>query len=464
MNFQESLDYIKSLTPTLERPTLVRLSSYFEEAGEPQNKLASFHVGGTNGKGSVSSLIASMLEALGYKTGKFTGPHLMSFRERFAISGRSISEADFADCASRIHAQSAAFAQRHPDLGKLTWFEFLTAMAVDYFVAGEVDRSVFEVGLGGRFDATNVLGNVLVSTICNVEMDHMHLLGDSREKIAFEKAGIIKKGVPVVTACDGAALEIVISRAKLQKSPVVALGFSLDGDPYRDFGATIFGADAEFSRKMEACIKWVKRDFLGSMKAEERDVMCGMAGAYQKGNVLLALISVLIGGGYLEFLGEPQPDLSEILLKGLKEAYWPGRYQILENEKIILDGAHNPHGAKALRTSLQRQFGGPFVFIFSCFENKNARDILQNLIGKGDIVVAFSSPSERAMHSPEKIVEIAASLGATACAAADFGEALDKAASARSTRSASKYAPYIVATGSFATVREAWRHFHLADI
>lgn len=495
MEYQECLDYIRSLAPTLEKPTLLRLERYFQEAGQPQSALPCFHVGGTNGKGSVTELIASMLGALGYRTGKFTGPHLLSFRERFVLGGfasegsspvapASISEADFALSAQHVFEQSQQFAERHAELGPLTWFEFLTAMAVEYFCRSKVDRAVFEVGLGGRFDATNILNNILVSTICNVELDHMHLLGDTREKIAFEKAGIIKSGIPVVTACDGGPLEIICKQAASLQSPVVALKFSLaHGDPYRHFSATTFGASSRFAEQIQGCVGWIKEELLGdglsnSQDAHQLEHLCGLAGAYQKGNVLLALFSLLIGQGYLSLLTDKgqesdgpsslsKEDLKRKLLKGLKEASWPGRYQILESEKVILDGAHNPHGAGALRASLVQQFGGPFIFLFSAFENKNASQVLHNLLGAqsngAHLLIAFASLSERAMHKPETLAQLALAQGAQAIVAEDFGTAL-ALARLKQQEAPGKYSAYIIATGSFATVREAWRHFQLDDI
>ena len=465
MDYQESLDYIKSLTPTLERPSLSRLENYFAALGSPQQSLAAFHVGGTNGKGSVTALITSMLSALGFRTGKFTGPHLLSFRERFVVDrdGQSqpISEVDFARVASIVYEQSAHFAGADAEL-RLTWFEFLTAMAVQYFIDQKVDRAVFEVGLGGRFDATNILTRVLVSTICNVELDHMHLLGDTREKIAFEKAGIIRAGVPVVTACDGAPLQVIVERARSLGSPVIALKFAVE-DAYRQFEATAIGGDSSFGEKLAACVRWIKTDFF---KGDEKELsqLCGLAGAYQRGNVLLALLAVLVGTGELErrrWQGEE--DLQARLLQGLKSAYWPGRYQFLEAQKVILDGAHNPHGAMALRSSLELQFGGPFVFLFSSFENKNAEQVLKNLLGADsqDVVVCFASPSERAMHKPETLQEIAAGLGARALSAPSFSEALKLGRQAQADFSLRTKCPYLIATGSFATVREAWKHFQL---
>jgi len=239
-------------------------------------------------------------------------------------------------------------------------------------------------------------------------------------------------------------------------------------DPYRHFSATATGSP-RFVSQIEACVRWIKEDFFAASADQAVEQICGLAGAYQKGNVLLALVSLLIGENYLELFDDSpaayrEQALAELkvrLHKGLKDAFWPGRYQFLEAEKVILDGAHNPHGAGALRASLRQQFRGPFIFLFCAFENKNAAEVLHNLLGENDLLIAFACPSERAMHSPEVLARLASEQGAEALIAPDFAAAL---ALARQKQKLAAYSEYIVATGSFAAVREAWRHFKLDDI
>jgi dihydrofolate synthase / folylpolyglutamate synthase len=469
MNYQESLDYIKSLTPTLERPTMARIKLYFEELGEPQNKLPCWHVGGTNGKGSVTTFIASMLGACGLKVGKFTGPHLIKFNERIVIDGRDVSDERFAALASTVFTQSAAFAERHPQLGPLTWFEFLTAMAVQYFSEEKVDYAVFEVGLGGRFDATNALENIVVSTITNIDLDHMHLLGDTVEKIAAEKAGIIK-GAPLVTAAGGAALEVLRARAKQENSPTVILktpGGAYSANLFQEFELSVENASADFEEDLLTRVAFLKKEiFLQDDLA--------LSGAYQRLNALTAAISVAVSDFFKDKFSSSSSSSSEFiqnLRRGLADAYWPGRYELIAASGQILDGAHNPAGARALRLSLEEMFGAvPFVFIFACFENKDLESVLTQLLRPGDYLLNPRLEGERPFHRFEDIEAICSRLQVQARhfenidAAGQYARRLIAAGDnlqiteETATGAAAKlktFAKVAVVTGSFATVRQA---------
>lgn len=458
LNYQESLDYIKSLVPTLERPSLERVEKFFIEQGQPQSQLQCFHVGGTNGKGSVSTLISSMLEALGYRCGKFTGPHLLSFNERFVVDRQAIAPESFAQIASVTKEKSDQFASEHATLGALTWFEFLTAMAVAYFRQEQVQYAVFEVGMGGRFDATNVLTNVRATVLTNVDLDHMQFLGNTREKIAFEKSGIIKAHVPVVTTCDGAALAVIAARADELKCPLYVLS-GLDGahdfaDLLEKFEIHFIGLDSETSAVRDF-VHLLKNEFLAD--SSQKSFVSGLSGSYQLVNILTALIAVAASGMLVERLnaGNTGRQATITALKtGLAQASWPGRFEIFEEPKMILDGAHNPHGARALRASLLEKFGSvKFVFILTSFENKDAEELLNSLLGPGDLILAFAPESERKMHEPETLVKIASKLGAQGYVVADCAEALQRGQEILAK--SDLYASYLIVTGSFATVREA---------
>jgi len=443
--------------PTLERPSLTRVASFFSEQGEPQNQLRSFHVGGTNGKGSVSTLIASMLSELGYHCGKFTGPHLMAFNERFVLDGKAMDDLSFARLATLVHDQSLSFCKEHENLGALTWFEFLMAMAVAYYTEEQVDYCVFEVGLGGRFDATNVLGNVAASVITNVDLDHMQFLGDTREKIAFEKSGILKANVPALTTCDGGALAVVLERAKAVGCPLyaiknVALGAS-SSDIFQNFAIEYLTPQLDF-QYVEEYVALLKKHVLTD------DFASGLNGAYQRVNVLTALMALGVSGIVRRQIADDSMQTLASLKRGLGKASWPGRFEILEADKIVLDGAHNPHGAAALRTSLLDKFGGRrFVFIVTCFENKNAGGLLRALLSPQDLLLTFApQSSERNMYKPGHLAEIAQNLGAQAVIADSFEHAVQLG---RQTIAGQpdQYAPYLIAAGSFATVREAIKLF-----
>ncbi|MBP9091151.1 hypothetical protein KBI23_08985 [bacterium] len=459
MNYQQSLDYVKSLVPTLERPSLERIEEFFNTQGRPQSRLECFHVGGTNGKGSVVTLIASMLEALGNRCGKFTGPHLLSFNERFVVSGQAITPEKFAQVSSVTRTLSDQFALDHPDFGALTWFEFLMAMAVAYFELEQVRYGVFEVGMGGRFDATNILTNVRATVLTNVDLDHMQFLGDTREKIAFEKSGIIKANVPVVTTCDGAALAVINARAKDLQCPVYALSqpsVSPDlGDLFQKFDIQYFGLEYEKS-SVRDFVELLKNEFFIESNARAAFVS-GLSGSYQRVNMLTALVALGASG----ILNEPlsscvdrRQATIQALKAGLSNASWPGRFEIFEEPRMILDGAHNPHGAKALRAALLEKFGSvKFVFILTCFENKDADELLHSLLAPGDTIIAFAPLSERKMHRPEALVHIAQGYGAQGYVVDSYARAVEQGQEilASTTNSC---APYLIATGSFATVRE----------
>jgi dihydrofolate synthase/folylpolyglutamate synthase len=453
MNYQESLDYLKSLAPTLERPTMGRIKLFFEELGQPQNKLSCFHVGGTNGKGSVTTFIASMLSACGKKVGKFTGPHLLKFNERINVDGEDIDDQSFAQVATAVFEQSNAFAERHPDLGPLTWFEFLTAMAVHYFNQQKVDFAVFEVGLGGRFDATNALDNIVVTTITNVDLDHMQLLGNTVTEIAGEKAGIIKTA-PLVTAAGGDALVVLRQRAVEKGVPLIALdnpSGDFSPDLFKNFFLSIEDAGEDFERKVKLRVSLIQKLLLGQGELAVR-------GAYQRLNALTALVTLCAS----DFFGHQVEDQSghfvEELRTGLAKAYWPGRYEVVEDEAQIWDGAHNPHGARALRMSLEDMFGRKkFVFVFAAFQNKDLKSVLTELVRPGDYVLAPQLQGERPFHKFAQIEDECRQLQVTCLPFDNFAEACTYSRELIA-KGQGEVAKMAIVTGSFATIREAKAH------
>jgi dihydrofolate synthase/folylpolyglutamate synthase len=450
MNYQESLDYIKSLAPTLERPTMARMKLYLEELGKPQNQLVCLHVGGTNGKGSVSTFLASMLGACDKKVGKFTGPHLLKFNERIVVNGTDIDDETFGQVATTVLGHSLDFAERHADLGPLTWFEFLTAMAVQYFNQEKVHYAVFEVGLGGRFDATNALENIIVSTITNVELDHMHLLGNTVAEIAGEKAGIIK-AAPVVTAASGEALAVLEERAGKLSAPLIVLhnpGGDFAPALFRDFYVTIKNAPDDFAGLVQSRISLLQKQLFG------QDALA-LSGAYQRLNALTALIALCATDFFGEQSRQDQNLFFENLRLGLIDAYWPGRYELIESTAQILDGAHNGHGARALRLSLDDMFGPKrFVFIFASFQNKDVRSVLCQLVREGDYILAPRLVGERPFHKFADIEAICNELKAHCLAFEDF-RAASQFGQKLIAEGGGEFGKMAVVTGSFATVREA---------
>jgi dihydrofolate synthase/folylpolyglutamate synthase len=383
MNYDEALAYIDSLTPTILNPDLTRFAAFMKQHGSLQDSIPSFHVAGTNGKGSVVAMIDSALRSAGYNVGRYTGPHLLRWNERFHVNGKPISDERFAELATKVRALSEDFGRQNPQLGSLTWFELLTAMSFFLFVEAKVDYAVFEVGLGGRWDATNVLNHPLVSVITTIDYDHTHILGDTLEKIAGEKAGIVKRGVPVVTGTNGVALETI--RAKC----------------------------TEYGAPLSVC--------------EECNT------EYQHFNASVAKLALQVAG----------------LPTALGPVYWPGRFQFIPDERLILDGAHNVAGGRALRQALDERFPNERrIFVLGFFQNKDVGGALEALLRPGDRVVASQAKTTRAVCDRNLIVEYARRLGAEAEAADTLREAFERA---KKTKSGTDV---VIATGSFATVKE----------
>jgi dihydrofolate synthase/folylpolyglutamate synthase len=419
MNYLESIAYLDSLSPTLEKPSLERITLFLQEHNQPQNRIPCIHVGGTNGKGSTVAILDSTLRQCGLKVARFTGPHLLRWNERFHVNGEAISDEEFAKYATRLCHLSETFARKHPDLGILTWFEFITVLAFQYFCDRKVDISVIEVGLGGRFDATNAVANVLVSVITNVDLDHKHILGNTVELIAFEKAGIIKAGIPVVTAARAGALEVILERAK-----------SLNSD------VQVISAESKLEDESDAIVDLSSLNFLSLM------------GEHQKVNARLAYAALKLCGGRIgDVIGK---HLASAWEDGLKMTYWAGRMQYLPAYNLILDGAHNPAGAAALRAALDANFADQkCLFVITCFSNKDATGIIAALARPGDRVFFSEAASRREVFSREKFNQLSTELGLESLQFETIASALTSALDLR------KVNEVIVATGSFATVRES---------
>lgn len=419
MNYNESLTYIQSLSPTLEKPTLKRMKAFLQDENNFQNQIPCFQVGGTNGKGSTATILDAAIRTLGskdsIKVGRFTGPHILRWNERLHINGRAISDDDFAEIATIVKEKSLAFATRHADLGPLTWFEFLTAMAFYYFSANRVDCAVLEVGLGGRFDATNVCDNVLGTIITNIDLDHTHILGDTVQQIAFEKAGIMKRGALLLTAASGDAL------AELK-------------DQARERGA-----------KLEVVDQDTLSSITSQSQAEEILGQLSLLGEHQKTNASLALACL-----YRSRLFEKY-DAAKFWCDigvAMSKIYWPGRTQVIDEQNLIIDAAHNPAGALALRNTLDKSFGRPSIFITGFFSNKDVPAFLENLLRKDDTLIACEADSRRTTYPREKIVELCRAKGVQAVTEKSITDGLRRAQKMR------KADELIVATGSFAVLKE----------
>lgn len=341
------------------RPGLERIEAVLDAIGRPEQAFTIAQVGGTNGKGSISAMLAAILQAAGRRVGLYTSPHLAHYRERIRVDGRPISESDFVDGVDALGTLITRL--------DLTVFEAGTALALDHFCRARVDVAVLEVGLGGRLDATTV-GKPRVVVLGPIDYDHQHELGDTLALIATEKAAIIRSGVAFSARQDPAAEAVITHRAAETGVPL-----SLEG---RDLRVTPLGFTLEAQRVHLEGPDW-----------RISDVACGLLGVYQPGNALLA------AAGARE-LGADEGAIRA----GLRGARWPGRFQIFRRDPlVVLDGAHNPAGAQALAASLRAYFPGrPVTFVIGVLADKDAGGILAALRPLAARVIFTASANPRA--------------------------------------------------------------------
>jgi len=347
------------------RPGLERIEAVLDAIGRPERAFTIAQVGGTNGKGSISAMLAAMLQAAGRRVGLYTSPHLAHYRERIRVDGRPISESDFVDGVDALGTLITRL--------DLTVFEAGTALALDHFCRARVDVAVLEVGLGGRLDATTV-GKPRVVVLGPIDYDHQHELGDTLALIATEKAAIIRSGVAFSARQDPAAEAVITRRAAETGVPL-----SLEG---RDLRVTPIGFTLEAQRLHLEGPDW-----------RIPDVACGLLGVYQPGNALLAAAAA-------RELGAAEGAIRA----GLRGVRWPGRFQIFRRDPlVVLDGAHNPAGARALAASLRAYFPGrPVTFVIGVLADKDAGGILAALRPLAARVILTASANPRAA-APEAL-------------------------------------------------------------
>lgn len=338
------------------RPGLARMREMLRALGDPQRELRIVHVAGTNGKGSTSAMLTSVLREAGYKTARYTSPHLVDYRERFWLDGAFIGEEAFERWLIKVGGIAAEIEARLPELGPATEFELLTATALAWFAEQKADLAVVEVGLGGRLDATNVFETPELTVITGIDLDHTAILGETKEAIAREKAGILRAGVPLVTAASGPALQAILDEAEALGVPVQVL-------------------------------------------ATESRLELGLGGPYQRRNA--AIVEEISAA-----LREKGWDIPfEALVKGLASARWPGRMEPWTSplgERWLADGAHNPGGIAALCDALREEAepGGRTV-IFGALADRDARAMLEALLPFARSLVLVSPPSPRALDPHE---------------------------------------------------------------
>ncbi len=437
--YKQALQYMYSLT-NYELKTaypyapqffdLRRVQRLLDALGNPEKKFKSIHIAGTKGKGSVSAMLASILGAAGYRTGLYTSPHVHSFRERIQVNEAPVPEADFA----RLAAQLRVIAETDREL---TTFEVATALAFAYFAEAGIDIGVVEVGLGGRLDATNVILPV-VAVISTIGHDHMHILGKTLAQIAGEKAGIIKQGVPVVSAPQlHAALEVIARTSAERHAPLHVVSQEWH---WRGEHSTLECQQFSASRRAGNPAAY------GPLTYDE--LCLPLLGKHQLRNAAVVLETV-------EVLREAGIPVSEQAVRhGLRRVVWPARFEIMGRKPyFVVDGAHNVDSARVLVRTIREYFPEtrPWLVV-GILSDKDIPAILHQLLPQAQ-GVTFARPHHPRAADPHQLQHEATGYGIASEVVEDVGQA---------TRAALQKVGadgLVLATGSFTTAgaaREAW--------
>ncbi|MEC0093111.1 bifunctional folylpolyglutamate synthase/dihydrofolate synthase [Paenibacillus macquariensis] len=379
--YKEAVNWINGLIPFGIRPGLSRMDMMMEQLGQPHRRLKFIHVAGTNGKGSTCAFLTKVLLATGYSVGTFTSPYITKFTNRFQYNGDDIPEETLLDLTNRLRPVVDAIALT--ELGSPTMFEVSTALAILYYAEVCVpDVVVWETGLGGRLDVTNIV-NPVVSVITNVGLDHTDILGDTLSEIASEKAGIIKPGVPVVS-CANQPEVVEVLRATAERNH-----------------STLYLAGEQFT--------YERLDYESSMQSfhyagpfRSMDIEIGMKGEHQIANASAAMMVLEVLRQYMAFVMD-----DEELLQGFRNTVWAGRLEeIGTSPRIILDGAHNPEGAETLVKSLPQYYKYQSLnLMMGMLSNKHHESYLKHILPIVDTLI-LTEPDFRKKMDVNKLLEI----------------------------------------------------------
>ncbi|MFC2022790.1 bifunctional folylpolyglutamate synthase/dihydrofolate synthase [Chloroflexota bacterium] len=434
MDYQAALDYILGFAD-YERASrsavvfdLRRMERLLARLGNPQAPGRTVHVAGTKGKGSTCAMLSSIIGSAGYRVGLYTSPHLLSFTERVQVDDSPISLEDFARLVAAMKPDVEAV-NRYGAFGELTTFELLTALAFAYFRERAVDFKVLETGMGGRLDATNIVGPPDVCVITSISLDHTEVLGDTLARIAEEKAGIIKAGSTVVCAPQPPEAMAVIERVCLERGVgLVRVGGEVTWECQ--------GVGTEGQR------------FRVRGTAGEYELSLPLLGEHQLENAATAVAAaeVLVGHGAAIPAGR--------IAAGLKQVRWPGRLQVLRRRPwLVVDGAHNADSARRLTESLERYFDFyRLVLIVGTSVDKDITGMIKELASPPGMVIATRSRHPRAVP-PDRLVVEFSKWGITPLVTEDIAAAMELALALATE------ADLICATGSLFVVAEVMEHW-----
>ena len=378
--YEEALAFMDSLDVSAMKLGLERIERLLASLGNPQDQLPMVHVGGTNGKGSTVAMLSAILKAAGLTVGTFTSPHLVHVRERITLNGNPILPDDFTRLAQRLRSHLYALGWAREDWP--TYFEFINIMAYLYFQEKGVDITVFEVGLGGRLDSTNVVRHPNLTVITGISLEHTHLLGDTLAAIAGEKAGIFKPGTPTVLGPDlpEEARAVFLERTASLDIPVAEA----------DMNDLALLPEADLHTGL-------------TIQAGAQQYQVALPGPYQLRNVATVLSAV-------QALRQQGWEISEEAVRqGFRQTHWPARFQYFPERRVILDGSHNPEGFRTLQEAITRYLPSqPTYWLLSLRNNRDPQGLLE-------VLQAFSAQTRgvwitqgedaRLFHAPTNLCE-----------------------------------------------------------
>lgn len=388
MNYTEALNYIFSLKTVSLKPTLERISAALELLGNPQNALRAIHIAGTNGKGSVASMVSEVLIADGKKVGLFISPFIIDFTERIQINGKYILQDDLSRLTERVHPVQQKLSESGLELGQ---FEFITAVALLYFKEQNCDYVVLETGLGGRYDATNVFKKPVCTAITKISFDHTAILGDTLEQIAGEKAGIIKNNTPCITCPQSEeAMAVITDTCTDSSAPMSVIGKNDLSDITVNLSGTGF--------------KYKGESYFTSLR-----------GAHQAENAALAI----------EVVRSSNPQISvDTIKKGLATVKHPARLETFQGKQlVIIDGAHNQDGANSLADFLKAvSFKGNLVF--GGMKDKDLREVARILAPLAEKIITITVENNPRAQTAKELQAIFSLYNSNVYAANNYQEAL----------------------------------------
>ena len=398
MNYTEALEYIHSLLRFGSKPGLERITELLSVMGNPQKDLKFIHVAGTNGKGSVCKMLSMIFAEAGLKVGLYISPYVVDFRERIQINGKFIEKDELSRLTEYTRDKLQSIQNGN---GFITEFEFITALGFQYFKDCKCDIVILETGLGGRFDATNVIEKPAASVITKIDLEHTELLGDTIEKIAFEKAGIIKKGCPVITSeiNPTESIDVFCKVCRERGSPI----YLSDYGEIKDAVSNIDGNEFTY-------------------KGERYNLPIAGVNQQEDGSVVLKTGEVL-----------PPAVSAGLIRSALKKSYFPARCEVISKDPIvILDGSHNPNGVAALSATLDSILHEKATAIVGFMADKNIDSALAEIINKFTKVITVTVTGNKRSISAADLCEKCLKFCGNCTAAGDYNHAL-KLAKAENT-------------------------------